>query len=772
MQAMKFGVGQPVKRVEDVRLVKGQGAFASDYSPEGALHAVFLRSPHAHAKFAVTDIEAARALPGVRGVFVASDFAALGGLPCLATMNNSDGSLTPAEALSGDGRRRRAACRRHRRDGRGGHALAGARRRRGDRRRLGGPCRRSSTWRRRSKTALLRSIAGAPGNLAYDHEIGDKAKTDAVFARAAHVVRVKVVNPRVVANFLETRAAVAEYDSAERPPDAACGKPGRPRHSEDRSPAISSRSRRTKLRVTTNDVGGGFGTKTFVYREYPLVLEAAKRLGRPVVWRADRSEHFVGDAQGRDNVTVAEMALDEAGRFLALRVDILGNLGAYLSQFAPYIPWLGATMATGPYDIGALHARVRGVYTHTVPVDAYRGAGRPEAAYVLERLVDRCARALGAARPRRSARAISSRRRRCPTGRRPTAPTTSATSKGRSGPASPRPTMRASAGARRSRARAASSGASACRATSNAPPGTTPRRAPSSSNSRATSPSSSARSRTGRAMRRPTPRWSREYLDVPLSRVKVVQGDTDRVASGAGTGARGRFRSAPSWSTARRASSPPSLKDLAADKLEASARDLEIVDGRIRIAGTDRSISYEELAALPAATAEKRTAIESFTPPQATYPNGTHICEVEIDPETGRTRIVRYTVVDDFGVTLNPLLLEGQVHGGIAQGAGQALMEGAVYDEDGQLLTASLMDYCLPRADDLPNFAFETRNVPSTTNPMGLKGAGEAGTIGSTPAVMNAVGDALWRAYGIDHIDMPATPFAVFKAIRSRGAGG
>ena len=257
---------------------------------------------------------------------------------------------------------------------------------------------------------------------------------------------------------------------------------------------------------------------------------------------------------------------------------------------------------------------------------------------------------------------------------------------------------------------------------------------------------------------------------MPLSRVKVVQGDTDRVASGFGTGA---SRSIPVGAVmVDRASRKlvAMLKDLASDKLEAAAEDLEIADGRVRIAGTDRSISYEALAGLPAATPEKRTAIDSFEPPQATYPNGTHVCEVEIDPETGRTWIDRYTVVDDFGATLNPLMLEGQVHGGIAQGAGQALLEGAVYDADGQLLTASLMDYSVPRAEDLPRFAFETRNIPSTANPLGLKGAGEAGSIGSTPAVMNAVADALWRACRVDHIDMPATPFAVFNAIRKAGA--
>jgi carbon-monoxide dehydrogenase large subunit len=257
-----------------------------------------------------------------------------------------------------------------------------------------------------------------------------------------------------------------------------------------------------------------------------------------------------------------------------------------------------------------------------------------------------------------------------------------------------------------------------------------------------------------------------QYLDVPLERIKVVQGDTDRIPTGNGTGG---SRSIPIGAVmVNRASKTlaASLKELAADKLEAAVADLEIAEGKVRIAGTDRAISYAEIAALPAATEAKLTATDSFTPPHATYPNGTHACEVEIDPDTGETAIVRYTVVDDFGFTLNPLLLAGQVHGGIAQGVGQALMEKTVFDREGQLLTASLLDYCLPRADNLIQFDFQTRNVPSTTNPMGLKGAGEAGSIGSTPAVMNAVADALWRAYRIEHIDMPATPFAVYGAIK------
>jgi carbon-monoxide dehydrogenase large subunit len=261
-----------------------------------------------------------------------------------------------------------------------------------------------------------------------------------------------------------------------------------------------------------------------------------------------------------------------------------------------------------------------------------------------------------------------------------------------------------------------------------------------------------------------------QYLDVPIERVKVVQGDTDRIPTGNGTGGSRSIPIGAVMVTRASQTLAASLKELAADKLEAAVADLEIEDGKVRIAGTDRAISYAEIAALPAATAAKLTATDSFTPPSATYPNGTHACEVEIDPETGETAIVRYTVVDDFGFTLNPLLLAGQVHGGIAQGAGQALMERATFDGHGQLLTASLLDYCLPRADNFPEFDFETRNVPSTTNPMGLKGAGEAGSIGSTPAVMNAVADALWRAYRVEHIDMPATPLAVYRAIKGARA--
>ncbi|HLW92098.1 MAG TPA: molybdopterin cofactor-binding domain-containing protein, partial [Roseiarcus sp.] len=478
---------------------------------------------------------------------------------------------------------------------------------------------------------------------------------------------------------------------------------------------------------------------------------------------------FLSDAQGRDNLTTAEMALDAAGRFLALRIDILGGVGAYLSQNGPYIPWLGATMATGPYDIGTMYVRCRSIYTHTAPVEAYRGAGRPEAAYVLERLVDECAHKLSM--PREEIRARNFVK---PSQMPYHTPTNRTYDVGDFEGA-----MRASlakadyAGFERRAAEAKARGKLLglgfasyieCTAWFDLEESTIELRPDGSFTMLMGTQSNGQGHETAYAQA------ASQLLDVPLERIKVIQGDTDLIRTGFGTGG---SRSIPIGAVAATRASEKlvaSLKELAADKLEAAVADLEVADGRIRIAGTDRSLSYEEIAKLPGATPEKLKAIESFTPPDATYPNGTHTCEVEIDPETCAVRITRYTVVDDFGFTLNPLLLQGQVHGGIGQGAGQALYENTIFGEDGQLLTASFMDYCMPRADNLPSFEFETRNIPSTSNPLGLKGAGEAGSIGSSPAIMNAVVDALWRGYGVRAIDMPATPFAIFKAISSKTA--
>ena len=761
MKPTKFGVGQSVKRVEDVRLVSGRGNYASDAVDKAELKAVFLRSPYGHAKFRIDDVEAARAAPGVRAVYVASDFAELGDLPCLAPVPNADGSKTPLKPYP-----IMAADETHHVGDIIAMVVADTILQARDAAEL-----ISVTWEDlpavTDMEAALRPdaplvFAGAPGNVAYDTHIGDKQETDKAFAGAAHTVRIKIVNPRAVANYMEPRSAVGEYDAQSGRFLLNAGSQGV--HILQGLIAKILKIGTANLRVVTQDVGGGFGTKNMLYREYPLVLEAARRLGRPVGWLADRSEHFVGDAQGRDNVTTAEMALDSEGRFLALRVDILGNLGGYLSMFAPYIPWLGASMATGCYHIDALHARVRGIYTHTVPVDAYRGAGRPEAAYVLERLVDACAHKLGLAPEELRARNFvkpdqmpyhTHTDRDYDVGDFEGAMRACLKKADQSG-------FKRRADDARARGKIRGFGFASyieCTAWGEGEEGSV------GLDRNGDFTVLIGTQSTGQGHETAYAQIVAQYLDVPMERIKVVQGDTDRIPTGNGTGG---SRSIPIGAVmVSRASETlaASLKELASDKLEAAVADLEIADGKVRIAGTDRAISYSEIAALPGAAA-KLIATESFVPPSATYPNGTHACEVEIDPDTGETTIVRYSVVDDFGFTLNPLLLAGQVHGGIAQGAGQALMEQAVFDDDGQLLTASFQDYCMPRADNLPEFDFETRNVPSTTNPMGLKGAGEAGSIGSTPAVMNAVADALWRAYRIEHIDMPATPFAVYTAIR------
>ncbi len=521
-----------------------------------------------------------------------------------------------------------------------------------------------------------------------------------------------------------------------------------------------------KLRVVTPDVGGGFGTKLFPYREYALAAVAAKRLQRPVKWVADRSEHFLGDAQGRDNYTTARLALDADHRFAALEIDMVCDMGAYLSAFAPYIPYVGAVMLPGVYDFPACFVRITAAFTNTLPVDAYRGAGRPEAAYLIERLVDVAARELGIA-PDALRRKNFIRPKAMPY----TTPTGKVYDSGAFAAHLSRAqeiidwkgfARRAaqSKKARKLRGIGLATYIEACG--SNGPDAATVRM-DKDGNVTVLAGSQS----TGQGHATAYAQLVAEHLDVPPNRVTVIQGDTDLIATGAGTGGSSSITcgGASVASAARRLSDR--LKALAADALEAAESDLEIENGHVRIAGTDRAVSFAEIAVLPAATPALLSVSDAVGPPQPTYPNGTHVAEVEIDPETGHVDIIGYVVVDDFGVTLNPLLLAGQVHGGAVQGIGQAIMEHAVYDRDsGQLVTGTLMDYALPRAEDVPSFVFETRNVRCTTNPLGVKGAGEAGTIGSSPAVMNAIVDALHRAFRIRHVDMPATSERLWSAIR------
>jgi carbon-monoxide dehydrogenase large subunit len=577
------------------------------------------------------------------------------------------------------------------------------------------------------------------------------------------------VNNRLVTNYLEPRACVAEYDEGSGRWTITLGSQG----SHDIRKTLANNILKVepeRIRVVTPDVGGGFGTKIFMYREYPLCAVAAERLKRPVRWAADRTEHFTGDAQGRDNVTTAHMAIDRDGRFLGLRIDLKADLGAYLSQFGPFVPSAGARMSPGSYDIPVVHARIRGYYTNTLPVDAYRGAGRPEAAYVIERFVDHIARELGT-----TPDAIRAMNFVCPENM-PHKTATGRVYDSGEFEGHMRRAMevaewdgfkeRFASARKQNRIRGigmacyieACSGGSAENATVRLEgDGTVTVLIGTQS--------------TGQGHLTAYAQLVSQHLDIPVEQIRVLQGDTDAIATGGGTGG---SRSIPVGGASVAGASrilAENLKQLAADALEAGVGDLEISDGHVRIAGTDRAVSFAELASSAKAKPELLTTTDSWKPPEATYPNGTHVCEVEIDPETGETEVVRYTIVDDFGVTLNPLLLAGQVHGGAAQGIGQALHERTVYDADGQLMTASFMDYRLPRAADIPNFHFETRNVPSKTNIMGMKGAGEAGAIGACPAVMNAVADALFRGFGIREIDMPATPDRVFAAVRgARGA--
>jgi aerobic carbon-monoxide dehydrogenase large subunit len=759
----KFGIGQPVRRVEDRRFITGTGQYTSDVMPEGTLHAVLVRSPHAHAKFKITDIDSARKIKGVKLVLTASNIEHLGPLACGGQVGNADKSPTPYPAyklLATDTVKHV------------GDAVALVVADTPERARDAAEA-VQVTWTALPAVADTRAAmakgaplvwSDAPGNIVYDTEMGDSTKVEAAFTKAHHTVKLEIENNRLVTNYMETRACIAEYDAKDKSWTVTLGSQGV--HGLRTSLAAILKVKPEKLRLITPDVGGGFGTKSFMFREYPLCAEAARLLKKPVRWTGERTEHFLADAHGRDNVTIAEVALDKAGRFLAMRFDLMGNLGSYLSQYGPYIHYLGATMLTGVYATPVIYARVRGVFSNTVPVDAYRGAGRPEAAYVLERLVETAARQIGMAPDKLRALNFvkpSQMPYKTPIGGRTydTGDFAGHLAKSRELADWAGFKAREKASHKAGKLRGIGLGTYIeCTAWGSGEDvnimleqdGTVTVLSGTQSN--------------GQGHATAYAQFVSQHLDIPLSQIRVVQGDTARVATGNGTGG---SRSVPVGGVATFLAAQAlaeNLKIAASDILEAGAADLEIREGALRIKGTDRKVTLANLAASPKVDPALLKASGGFAPPDATYPNGTHVAEVEIDPDTGAVKLLRYTVCDDFGMTVNPMLLGGQVHGGVAQGVGQALMERTVYDKGGQLLSASFMDYCMPRADDVPYFHFETRNVPSTTNPLGMKGAGEAGSIGSCPAVMNAVVDALDRAYGIRHIDMPATPQRVFTAIR------
>lgn len=759
----KFGVGQPVRRVEDARLLKGAGRYTDDVSLKNQAHAYVLRSPHAHAAIKAIDPSAARKMPGVLAVLTAKELAAdgIGAIHCKTDYKNIDGTAMwkpDHNALAADRVRH-----------------------------VGDPVALvvAETLARARDAAeavaveyeILPSVtdtAGAlrPGaaqvwpefknNLVLDWQMGDRAAADAEFGKAKRIVKLDLVNNRVVVNAMEPRAAIGEYDDKTGGYTLRTCSQGVHGIAGQMAEALNTDPK--NVRVITGDVGGGFGMKIFAYVEHLLVLWAAKRVGRPVRWTADRVESFLCDTQGRDHVSHAELAVDADNRFLAIKVSTIANLGAYLSNYGPFIPTdCGSGLLVGVYAFKAAHVSVKCVTTNTVPIDAYRGAGRPEAAYLVERLVDLAAIELGVAPDALRARNF------IPKSAMPFRQAMGLVYDSGDFNAVMAKAMAEADWQGFARRKAASAAKGRRRGIGmayyvEACGGQPNEKATLVVGADETVTLLIGNQSNGQGHETAYAQLVSEGLGVPLESIKVVQGDTALIGYGMGTGG---SRALPVGGVAAGNAVTDVVakgKEIAAEALEAAVADIEFADGRFRIAGTDRAVGLFEVAKRARAKKVDLKGLGEFTPPAATFPNGCHICELEIDPETGRVAVERMTMVDDFGRVINPLLLAGQVHGGVAQGLGQALFERTVYDpESGQLVSGSLMDYALPRAADVPNFTVLWHNQPCATNPLGIKGAGEAGAIGAPPAVINAIVNAL----GIRHIDMPATPERVWRAANS-----
>jgi carbon-monoxide dehydrogenase large subunit len=753
-------MGASPRRIEDGSLIRGQGRYTDDIAPPDTLAAYVLRSTVAHAKIKVGDLSAARAAPRVHLVWTAADVSDLGLMPCLAHGPSTISfEIPPFPVLCTD-------TVRHVGDAIAfivaedlNSAKSAAELIEVDYDTLPAI---TDTAHALDKDAPL-VWPDRKSNLALEYTAGDKAATDAAFARAAKVAELTIVNNRVICNYMEPRAILVEEDKAAKRFTVTVGSQGVHGMRDAMSKVLKVDPK--TLHVLTPDVGGGFGTKAFNYREYPLVVRAVKTLGRPVKWLSDRSEHFLADAHGRDHVTTGQLALDANGRVLALRVDIAASMGSYFNQFGAMIPWFAIVMMTGVYDIQTVHAVCKGVFTHSVPTDAYRGAGRPEAAFLIERLMDEAARVAGLP-PTEIRRRNFIRPEQMPyktvTGNTYDSGEFAAhmdQSLSRADAAGFEARLAESKRNGKIRGLGFSTYVEIC-----AFKGSEPAKAVLEADG--TVSLHIGTQSTGQGHRTAYAQFVAGPLGLDYESIRVVQGDSDALPTGGGTGgSRSIPLGAPSVDRASRLLAGQ-IKSIAADELEAGVGDIELMDGMARVVGTDRGLSYSEVAKR-AKDKSKLIAIGEFNAEEQTYPNGTHVCEVEIDPETGRTEVLRYTIVDDFGATVNPTLLAGQVHGGVAQSIGQALLEHTVYDADGQLVTATFNDYAMPRADDYPSFDLRTRNVPCKWNTRGIKGAGEAGTIGATPAVMNAVVDALHRAYGIRNIDMPATPLRIWEAIQA-----
>jgi len=765
----KFGVGQPAPRKEDPRLLKGEGRYTDDINLPGQAYAAIVRSPYAHGAIRAVDLSEARSMPGVLGAYAAADLAAYGSLKCIPSFPNRDGSdmrKPPRPALAADKVRFV------------GDPLAFV---------VAG----TAAQAREAAEAVVLDIEpmpavtsardaiapsapilhdDAPGNVPLDYHFGDSAAIEAAFARAAHVTRLTVTSNRIVVSAMEPRSALAAYEPAADRWTLQVGCQG----------AFGMRSQiadilrvpPAKVHVLVGDVGGSFGMKAQAYPEYVCLLHAARALGRPVKWTEDRSGSFLSDNQGRDHEYEGELALDAEGRFIALRIQVYGNLGAYLAVVAPIPPTFNIVKnAISVYRTGLIEVSSKCVLTNTTPVSAYRGAGRPEANYLMERLIETAARELG--RDPLELRRLNQVR---PDELPYKAPSGMVYDSGDFTTLMDRalafgdwagfPARREES---RSRGKLRGRGLGSYLEVT-APPNKEMGGVRFDADGGVTMITGTLDYGQGHAT--PFAQVLSERLGIPFDRIRLLQGDSDELLHGGGTGGSRSMAASGTALVEAAAQVVEKGRRIAAVALEAAPADIEFADGRFTIVGTDRSIGILELAKslreglkLPEEAPDSLDVRHVSEEIPSTFPNGCHVAEVEIDPETGAVEVVRYAAVNDFGTVINPTIVDGQMHGGVVQAIGQALMEQTVHDAEGQPLAGSYMDYAVPRANDVPSFASASHPTPAKSNPLGVKGCGEAGCAGALGSVMNAVVDALGE-YGIRHFDMPATPPRVWQAIQ------
>jgi carbon-monoxide dehydrogenase large subunit len=767
----EFAIGQGVSRFEDPRLLQGGGRYVDDITLPGMAHGVVVRSQHAHATIKSLDVSAAKEAPGVLAVLTAADIKAAGwgDLPIPGGLKRRDGSpmiKTRYPILAEDRVRWVGDCVAFVVAETVAQALDAAELVAVDFE----PLPAMTSTEAAAKPGAVKVWDDAPDNVCFVELIGDKAATDAAFAKADHVVKQKLVINRVTAATMEPRGAVGDYNAADERYTlyTAIQRP----HPTRIDFAKMMRIRESKIRIVTNDTGGSFGMKSPIFNEMPLVLLASKVTGRPVKWISTRTEAFLSDAQARDNVTEAEMALDKNGIMLGFRVKTIAAIGAYLQTAMPAFVFNAGSLA-GTYKTPAIHVDISAVFTHTNPIRPYRGNGRPEAGFVIERMVDCAADELGIDP------AELRRRNYVPPSAMPyKTPLTFTWDCGEFEKNMDLAMQAADVkGFKARKAEAATRGKLRGLGMSN----TIERAAPAGLEGAevrfdrdGTLLLFSGANNQGQGHQTAFTQIVCDRLGVDPKDTQYIQGDTDQVFFGEGTG--GSRSSAMAGSAFHLAAEKivTKARAIAAHMLQVQPDDLRYDEGVFSTSKTNRTLSMKELAAaalepknLPKDMEAGLFANAVYSAPVANYPNGVHICELEIDRDTGQVQIVRYHVVDDVGTVINPLLMHGQVQGGIAQGVGQALMEDIHFDAEGQLVTASFQDYAMPHAHDLCDIEVDANPVPTKTNPLGVKGVGEAGCVGALPAVVNALVDAL-SEFGVRHIEMPATPERVWRAMQGK----